>query len=449
MKTLIKNGRLVLEDRLEQGELLIEGEHIAALGPKVEAEADRVIDAAGAYVLPGFIDFHVHVDDWIGPRYLADTYESGSRVAAENGITTLCSFVTQGADESLRSALGRARGKVTGRSHSDIFWHLTPTRFEAEDWRDLEALPGQGYRSFKVYTTYREAGIFADAERLDELFRRLGPKGAHFLVHCEDDARMATVDVDRLDLSRAQTHARLRPEAAELLAVEGLLDLALLHQVPLHVVHVSTVAAAELLMKARGGQDLSCESCPQYLWLEEGWLEREDGHRWLCSPPLRKERARFRELARAGAFDLIATDHCAFTRTDKDGWDHQDVRQAANGIAGLGTLPHLTWKLWEDEPDRAALELARRLSLNPAHRAGLEARKGALKVGLDADVVLLDPHAAAQPLRSTWADAHESYPGFTSTLAFPQVLLRGEPVAAHGRLLHPETPVGLALQPAL
>lgn len=448
MRTLVRNGRLVLEDRIEPGEVLIEDERIAALlPPGTEAPAERVIDAEGGYVLPGFIDFHVHVDDRIGPFYLADTYESGSRIAVQNGITTLCSFVTQGPSETLIQALNTARAKAEGRTHADILWHLTPTRFETADWTAIEALVGAGYRTLKFYTTYRPAGLFAPPERLDEIFQRLSPLGARFLVHCEDDGLMASVDCGDLDLSRPRSHGTLRPEQSELLAVEALLELAAHRKVSLHVVHVSTPAAAEALLRAHDKLDISCETCPQYLWLDDTWLDREDGHRWLCSPPLRGGRGAFRDLARSGAFDVLATDHCAFLTRDKDTWDHRDVRTAANGLPGLGALPHLAWRLWQDDPDWAALELARRLSRNPALRAGLASRKGGIRPGLDADLVVLDPCGPEAPLISTLADAFETYPGFTSRLAFRHVLLRGEPVSADGRLLHPGSPGGTLLQP--
>ena len=448
MRILLHHGRAVLSEGIEPLDILVEDGHIAALVPPgTEAEADRVIDAFGCYVLPGFIDFHVHLDDQIGAFYLADTYESGSRVAVLNGITTLCSFVTQGSTESLVQGLHRARAKAQGNSHSDLLWHLTPTTFGVDDWRDLEQLVAHGYRTFKFYTTYKAAGIFADQVRMEAAFRRLGPLGARFLVHCEDDDLMASVDTGPLDLSRAGTHGQLRPERAEQMAVSALLALATHCEAPLHVVHVSTVGAAEALLRVRGMADITCETCPQYLWLDDAWLDREDGHRWLCSPPLRGDREAFRDLARAGAFDILATDHCAFRRADKDGWDHRDIRTVANGLAGLGALPHLAWKLWEGDPDRAAQELAQRLSLHPARRAGIENRKGSIRIGMDADLVVLDPNGPENPLVSTLADAHETYPGFTSRLAFRHVLLRGESVVAHGKLLHPASPKGILLQP--
>lgn len=445
MRTLIRNGRVALEDRLEASDVLLEGGHIAAIGQNLGA-AERVLDATGCYVLPGFIDFHTHVGDRSGRFELADDYESGTRIGIMNGITTLCTFVTQGSQETLRQALQHARIRAEGRCHSDVAWHLTPTTFDPEDWRDLESLIQAGYRTLKFYTTYKSAGLFTDQARLEEIFRRLGPAGARFLVHCEDDELMASVDTSTLDLSRASSHARLRPEAAEVRTVDALISLAARSEVPLHVVHVCSVPAAQRIVEAHGHQDLTSETCPQYLWLDETWLDRTDGHRWICSPPLRGERPRFRELARAGVFDLIATDHCAFRGTDKDDWDGRDIRTVANGLGGLGALAHLTWKLWEGDPDRAAQELALRLALNPAARLGMSHRKGALLPGLDADVVILDPKGPEQPIRSSLSDTFETYPGFTSNLTFRHVFLRGEPVVEEGELTHAERPLGLGLQ---
>ena len=446
MKTLIRHGRLVLDSGITETELLVDGEHIAAIGNDLEAGDAKVIDAKGCYVLPGFMDFHTHVDDRIGRFYLADDYESGTRVAILNGITTLCTFVTQAPEGSLRQALQTAQHKAAGRCYADVAWHLTPTTFSDGDWREMATFIAAGYRTFKFYTTYKNAGIYVDQARLEEIFLRLGPLGVRFLIHCEDDDIISAVDPVRMELGRGSAHARLRPEEAEIASADALLELAARCEVPLHIVHVSTTAAAERIQAARSSQDVTCETCPQYLWLDESWLDRPDGHRWVCSPPLRKDRVRFRELARAGAFDLLGTDHCAFTRADKDDRDKWDVRTVANGLAGLGALPHLSWKLWEHDPNRAARELALRLSRNPATRLGMGDRKGSLRLGLDADIVILDPRGPLRPIRSTLADAFETYPDFSTTLSFRQVLLRGKVLVEKDSLVDPGHFPGRALQ---
>jgi dihydropyrimidinase len=446
MKTLVRNGRVALDGSIQSLDVLIEGERIAALGALEVASADRVIDAKNCFVLPGLIDFHTHVDDQIGPYYLADGYESGTRVALENGITTLCTFVTQGPSETLLQSLAMARAKAEGSSHCEVLWHLTPTTFSPADMATLQTLAAGGYRTLKFYTTYKDAGIFSSYEHLESLFRDLGPQGSHFLVHCEDDACIDGVDATGLDLGKAFTHTLLRPEVAEILAIRRVADLAIAHGAALHVVHVSTLEGARYLVANRDRGDLSFETCPQYLFLDESWLTREDGHRWLCSPPLRGNRAPFLALIRQGAADILATDHCPFCARDKDSWSGQDLRNVPNGLPGIGALPHLAWKLWEDDPDRAALGLATQVSLNPALRAGVEDRKGALHPGMDADLVVLDPQGPVRPLRSSHSDAHEAYPGFTTSLAFRHVLLRGEPRVRDGQLLEPQNPSGRPLQ---
>jgi dihydropyrimidinase len=448
VKTLIRNGRVALDGSLQSLDVLAEGGRIAALGALGAASADQVIEAAGCYVLPGFIDFHTHVDDQIGPYYLADTYESSTRLALENGITTLCTFVTQGADESLLKALKRARAKAEGHAHSDVLWHLTPTTFNPADLATLQVLLAGGYHTLKLYTTYKAAGIYASYERIEALFRQFAPLGGQFLIHCEDDATIEAVDAAGLDLSKALTHTLLRPEAAEIVAIQRVVELAIAHGASMHVVHVSTLEGARHLVANRGRGDLSFETCPQYLFLDDSWLARADGHRWLCSPPLRSDRLPLLELIRQGAADVIATDHCPFCARDKDHWDGRDFRQVPNGLPGLGSLPHVTWKIWEDDADRAALGLATHLSRNPAHRAGVGDRKGTLQPGMDADLVVLDPKGPERPLRSTASDAYEAYPTFTSTLAFPHVLLRGEPLVKDGRLTQPKAPRGRLLQPS-
>jgi dihydropyrimidinase len=103
------------------------------------------------------------------------------------------------------------------------------------------------------------------------------------------------------------------------------------------------------------------------------------------------------------------------------------------------------WRLFEEDPDRAALELARRTSENPARVAGLWPRKGRIGPGADADLVILDPEGPERPLQSSLADVHEPYPGFHTRLAFPWVLRRGTVVVEDGALVE-EVPGGKPLQ---
>jgi dihydropyrimidinase len=428
MKTLITHGRCATPEGVQPLDLLLEGEHIAALGaPGSLGSADQAVDAAGCYVLPGLMDFHTHLDDRIGRFELADTCESGGRLALQHGITTLFGFITQGPGETLLAAIRRTQARARPRTH--LVWHLTPTRWDPETWRELEVAVALGFRTVKLYTTYRANGLYLDYETLADLLPRLATLGVRVLIHAEDEALLQGA---AFASPRASDQARLRPEAAEVQAVARLLDLAHRAGTRLHFVHVSTLAAAHLIQASKARQDVTCETCPQYLWLDASRLDGPEGHRWICSPPLRDDREAFRDHARSGGFDLLATDHCAFSRKDKDDWDGRDIRTVASGLPGIGALLPLAWRLWEAEPDRAAREVARACSELPARLAGLFPRKGALVAGADADLVVLDPDGTARPLRGSLADVHEPYAGFSSRLSARHVWLGGRRAGGAG-----------------
>ena len=472
-RVLVRNGRLGFEDRVEAGDVLLVDGRVAAVGAGLEAPPEAaVVDAAGCFVLPGFIDLHTHLDDRIGRFELGDTYLTGTAAAVQNGVTTLFSFVTQGPEETLGEAIDRVLGRAAGRCFCDVGWHLTPTRFDAAGWREVETACRNGWRTFKFYTTYKEAGIYISYARLGDLFVRLTPAGACFLVHCEDEDRLAAERDAGHDCRHAISHARLRPPRAERLAVERVLELADPWASPVHVVHVSTAAAARRIRAARARQPVTGETCPHYLFLDESWLRRPDGHRWICSPPLRRreQAAALCRAVREGCLDLLATDHCAFKCNDKDN-NYSDTRFTPNGLAGIGALPHLAARFWshagtglktgsapgpspaEDVEARPGLtesavpDLVRTLSANPARVAGVYPRKGALAAGSDADLVVLDPRGSARPITSSLAGVPETYPGFSSRLRFRAVFLRGRRVVRDGVLENPDSPGGESLCP--
>ncbi|HNW61239.1 MAG TPA: amidohydrolase family protein [bacterium] len=460
MKTSIHNGTLVFEDHLEQADLLIEEGRIAAIAPAgAFPQAGRILDATSCAILPGFIDLHTHIDDVIGGKRLADTWRSGSQIALQNGITTLCSFITQGREESLSSAIARGQQKAAGTSFCDYGWHLTPTRFDAAGWREIEAAIGAGFSTFKFYTTYREAGLYSSYAELEERIGRLHSLGGRVLIHCEDDAILerarqgemaAGIDADlpgsasaAVDWSDPRSHARVRPAEAEVTAIRRLIEIARRTGAQLHIVHVSTPEGAAAIRQA-GEARVTCETCPQYLFLDESWLGRPDGRRWICAPPLRPEasRRKLAKMVRAGGVDCLATDHCAFTRRDKESGGG-DIRCTPGGVAGIGALVPLAFRLYEEEESGAALiQIARQLAAAPARVIGHYPYKGSLQVGADADLVVLRSGGPERSICSSLADAFETYPGMKTTLAIRALFLRGRLVVENGEILEPDTPGG-------
>lgn len=430
-RTLIANGTVQLEDRSLAADVLIEGERIADIGKLGAVGGDcETIDASGRHVLPGLIDIHTHLDDAIGRFVLADTWATGSEIAIRNGITTLCGFITQRQDMPLPAAVEAALARAVGHSRCDYAFHLTPVSFERGDWRYLEQLLADGFHSFKSYTTYREAGLYLDYGKLRVVMERISEMGATVLVHCEDDEMLQAAKNTVIDPANPYSHALSRPAAAEVEAIRRVLELSAKTKCRTHIVHVSTTEGARLIAQARQDIELTCETCPQYLFLSDEALQLSDGHRFICSPPLRGESNRFamRQLALGGTFDAYATDHCAFAKQDKDKYG-SDYSKVPNGLAGIGALAPLTWELHDDPA-----ALARRLALEPARIAGLYPRKGAIRKGADADLVVIDANAAVRRVTSSLADVHETYPNRTTTLGIERVLLRGETVVESGEL---------------
>lgn len=446
---ILRGGTTVLEDRAVRADLQVKKGIISRIGVDLDATSDdtQIVDCEGLYVLPGLIDFHTHVDDRIGRFELADSWESASKAALPTGITTFLSFATQGKG-SLDDAVGAMLAKAQKRCHCDHHVHFTPTCWDDETWAQAARLAKNGFRTIKLYTTYKSAGLYVSYARLEEILGRCAELDLTALVHCEDEALLeaAATREAGADPTDAHLHARLRPAHAELEAVSRALDAAQKAGARLHVVHVSTARAAQMLGKRAFRNKVTFETCPQYLALDESRLTGSAGHRFLCSPPLRpsEEAAGLIGLAEQGKVDVLATDHCAFLKRDKDEAAGVDIRQVPCGLAGIGALAPLSSELLVHEPEEDLVGLVRMLATNPARIAGL-ASKGSLREGADADIVCVDPSGDPSPIRSTLADAHETYPGWITRWDVERVYLRGRLVARKGRLVEEGAPRGEAI----
>ncbi|MDD5362584.1 MAG: amidohydrolase family protein [Ignavibacteria bacterium] len=432
---LIKNGNVVFENDVLKTDVLIKNGVISKFG-NIESETANIIDAEGDYVFPGFIDMHTHLDDFIGKYYLADTYSTASEIALENGITTLFNFITQKKGNTLIHELELALEKLESRRIAlaeqnqdlcNIAFHLTPVTFTDEDWNDIEYLISIGFKTFKFYTTYKFAGIYSSYERIEEILTRLKEYDVTTLIHCEDNDLIESIDTEKHDLTKAFTHTLLRPSEAEITAVKKILSLAEKTGAKIHIVHVSTKEAAELIYEYRKSYDnVTCETCPQYLFLDSEKLKTPGGHRFICSPPLRSpdNRIAMSELARKSYFNVFATDHCAFQQKDKDSFS-ADIRDVPNGLAGLGALPGLIFNLYGDLNNEIIVDISKRISTNPALITGLYPMKGTIMEDSDADIVILNFNGE-KDIVSSHSFCYETYMGMKTKMNIKYTLLKGK-----------------------
>ena len=436
MNLLVCNGNVWQGGEFVRTDIQIRDGVIERVGAADPGYDGPVIDAQGFPVLPGFIDMHTHLDDTIGPYALADDIASGTRVAVENGITTVGTFVTETPEIPLTAAFARMTDRIHGHAYGDVAVHVTPTRFDAAGWRAIEDVLSCGIRTIKLYTTYRAAGIYSSYDELDRIFATLQGRALRVLVHCEDDLLLQAAAAEVSDWTHPSAHAQVA-------AIRAVLERAAARSTPLHTVHVSTPEGADLIAAARHTQDVTCETGPQYLTLDSSWLDRGDGHRWICSPALRTPALvkQMANRARDGVFDVFASDHCPFLCEDKDA-GAGDVRTVPNGIPGIGALPHLAYAALHGGKGDPLLRLGTFLSETPARVMGLYPRKGSLQSGADADIIILSPDDDPHPIRSSLAETYEPYPGFLTRLRMHSVLVHGIPVVHDGFLLDPDHPQG-------
>ncbi len=217
MSILIRGGRIVTASDDFVADVLVEGERVALLGADLDVAADRTIDAAGKYVLPGCIDPHTHLDMPFGGTVTIDDFESGQGSAACGGTTCHVDFCIQGQGQTFAEALEGWHAKANGKALIDYGFHIAVTDLASEErLEELAALPEQGITSYKLFMAYKNV-LQVDDETLFRAMEVAAASGALVMVHAENgDAIDVLV---REALARGDTapihHALTRPPELE------------------------------------------------------------------------------------------------------------------------------------------------------------------------------------------------------------------------------------------
>jgi dihydropyrimidinase len=390
MDAVICNGAVITPAGVRMADVGIEGEMIAAVAPGLSG--GETFDATGCFVLPGGIDPHVHLQMPQRQYVSADDFRTGTVAAACGGTTTVIDFVEPRPGEPLSDALARRRAEADGAVAVDYGLHMTIPAWHAARRETLDALPdlvAEGVSSFKLYLAYE--GLRLDDGQLYHALRHIGDAGGLPIVHCENGPVCEVLRAEALASEQTTPifHARTRPPRQEAEATGRLIDIAALARCPVYVVHVSCRESLDRIKRARArGEPVSAETCPQYLVLDESALGKAGGERLICAPPLRhrsQQQALWAALA-AGDIDVLATDHCPFTSTDKSG--HDDFTTVPGGIPSIEVrvaLARAAGRHHGITPSRWAQVCAE----NASRIFGL-GRKGRVEPGFDADIVIFD-----------------------------------------------------------
>src|SRR6266540_1098769 len=163
MSVLIRNGRVVTAADDYVADIYIDGERVTMIGEALDVDADRVIDAAGKYVLPGCVDPHTHLDMPFGGTVTIDDVESGQTAAAFGGTTCHVDFCIQGKGQTFADALATWHAKRDGNAIIDSGFHIAVTDLaEGGSLEELATLPDQGVTSYKLFMAYKGALMVDD-----------------------------------------------------------------------------------------------------------------------------------------------------------------------------------------------------------------------------------------------------------------------------------------------
>jgi dihydropyrimidinase len=312
-------------------------------------------------------------------------------------VSTILDFTVQAPGQTLREAVDVRRQKAHGHSHIDYGIHVNVTDEPLQHLEEIPRLIDDGFTSFKTFSTYREAGMMITWQEFRQVMQQVNAYGGLVMLHAEDNELVEKHTAQCVDAGERAPicHARSRPAQAEAKAIEDAARIAGDLGASLYIVHLSSKAGLEAGLRARGaGVDIYLETCPQYLLLDESKYLEENGHYYIATPALRtpEDAAALWQALADGVIDTVGTDHCPFTVAQKQ--RHGGAfNLTPNGIPGVETLFPLLYTYGVDEGRIGLRRLVEVLAGNTARIFGLDERKGAIRVGADADLVIWDPKA--------------------------------------------------------
>jgi dihydropyrimidinase len=397
---LIRGGTVINADASVVADVLCEGGLVRAVGPALEAPVGAtIVDAGGAFVMPGGIDPHTHMELPFMGTVAKDDFYTGTSAGVSGGTTMIIDFVIPNPKQSLMEAWGNWNGWAA-KSAADYSFHVAVTWWDQTVHDDMGTLVrDHGVNSFKHFMAYKNA-IMADDEVLVNSFTRALELGALPTVHAENGELVFQLQKKLLaqGITGPEAHPLSRPPAVEAEAAERAIRIAEVLGTPLYIVHVSSEDSVNAIIRARShGQRVYGEALAQHLTIDESVYRNPDWNiaaAHVMSPPFRAKHhqdALWNALA-SGHLHTTATDHCAFCSEQK-AMGKGDFSRIPNGTAGVEDRMAVLWDAGVNAGRLTPNEFVRVTSTNCAQIFNLYPRKGAIAVGSDADVVVWDPAA--------------------------------------------------------
>ena len=418
MDILIKGGHVInpATKMDEVADVRIENDEIAEIGKNLKAKkTDRVIQAKGYYVMPGFIDMHVHFRD-PGFEQKEDIY-TGMAAAAHGGYTTVLTMpntkpVVDNAD---------VVNYVHTKAASGHCIHVMQVGAVTKGQQGKELADIKGMVEAGIPAISEDGKSVMNAEVYREGMLEAAKYGIPVLAHCED-INMVNGGVMNADAKAKELDMPGITNSVEDVIIARDIVLSKETGAQLHLCHCSTADSVKMVKLAKEeGLKVSAEVCPHHFTLtsndikkfvpqiENGILiphETDADTNYKMNPPLRtrKDVEALKEGLRDGIMDVISTDHAPHTFDDKN----TSMKKAPFGIVGLETAACLTYSELVLGGYLTPMQMAEKMSYNPARIIGID--KGDIQPGKKADVVLFDPNETYRIDKNTFASKGRNTP---------------------------------------
>jgi allantoinase len=430
----IRDGRITQISPLPTGSLPTGSLPTGSL-PSRDRQGAVLIDAGDKFILPGLVDTHVHINE--PGRTEWEGFQTATRAAAAGGYTTLVDMPLNNLPETTTVENLRAKESAArGQCMVDYgFWGGVV----ADNQQHIGALAEAGVLGYKCFLVPPGIAGFTMVNRsqLEAAMPFVAKTGLPLLTHAElpGPIEAATNKLQGRDWKKYSTYLASRPDAAEVDAIRMMIDLSRRFGCRIHIVHLSSVEALADLKAARAERlPITVETCPHYLHFDAEQIA-DGATLFKCAPPIRSRanRERLWQALEDGDIDLIATDHSPCLPEMKTRGDGSFL-EAWGGIASLQLALPVIWT----EAQRRAIpieKVVRWMSEQPAKLAGLDNRKGAIKVGHDADLVVFDPTASSRvdPTRLQHRHPITPYAGETLQGLVETTFLRGNKIYDNGK----------------
>ena len=430
---VIRSRHVVLPNGTQPAAIRMHDGLIAGIEPYDTASGE---DFGDLVIMPGLVDTHVHINE--PGRTEWEGFATATEAAATGGVTTLIEMPLNSIPATVSAkAYAEKVAAAKGKCRVDVgFWGGVIPGNAAEIGPLWEA----GCFGFKCFLSPSGVDEFPNVAEVDLRLAmpEIAARGGVLLVHAEDPAELLSHSGDSRSYS---AYLASRPRRAEDSAIELLIRLAGETKCRVHIVHLSSSDSLQQLRAARAaGVPITVETCPHYLMFDAKRIVN-GGTEFKCAPPIRE--AENREILWRALLDreidLVASDHspCPSAMKKKEAGDF------FTAWGGIASLELGLAAVWTEAQRRGAgtADLARWMSRAPAQLAGLSARKGALAVGYDADIVVWEPDVEFTVDASRLRQRHKltPYAGCKLKGVVHKTILRGEDVQpggpATGRIL--------------